>query len=105
MHAPALVQLSLLAEIPNDSLTLNAGFWPDSGPVYDEPDLVRDRETARGLAGLLGSNVVCFAPLARRDDRCAERAPGRRAIDPRGGERASAPRGDGRGPADRAHAR
>jgi len=59
VHAPYLTQLSVLADIPNDSLTLNAGFWPDRVPVYDEPDLVRDRETAQRLVRLQGRDTVC----------------------------------------------
>jgi ribulose-5-phosphate 4-epimerase/fuculose-1-phosphate aldolase len=60
VHAPSLVQLSLLSEVPSDALVLNAGFWPDEVPVYDEADLVRDRATAKVLAGLLGDASVAL---------------------------------------------
>lgn len=60
VHAPALTQLSLLSEVPGDALILNAGFWPDVVPVYGEPDLVRDRATAKNLARLLGDASVAL---------------------------------------------
>lgn len=60
VHAPALVQLSLLAEVPADALVLNAGFWPDVVPVYEEADLVRDRASAKVLARLLGNASVAL---------------------------------------------
>ena len=60
VHAPALTQLSLLSEVPGDSLVLNAGFWPDLMPVYGEADLVRDRATAKDLARLLGDASVAL---------------------------------------------
>lgn len=60
VHAPALVQLSLLSEVPGDALVLNAGFWPDVVPVYDAADLVRDRATAKVLAKLLGDASVAL---------------------------------------------
>lgn len=60
VHAPALTQLSLLSEVPGDALILNAGFWPDVVPVYGEPDLVRDRATAKELAELLADASVAL---------------------------------------------
>lgn len=54
VHAPALVQLSLLSEAPGDALVFNAAFWPDKVPIYNETDLVRDRAGAKILAELLG---------------------------------------------------
>lgn len=60
VHAPALVQVGLLREIPGDALVLNAGFWPDRVPVYEVPDLVRDRATAVTLANIMGTENVCL---------------------------------------------
>jgi len=54
VHSPALVQLSTLTEVPSDVLVLHAGFWPDPVPVFDEPDLVRDRDDAHRLTATLG---------------------------------------------------
>lgn len=60
VHAPALVRLGLLAEVPGDALVLNAAFWPERVPIYEVPDLVRERPEARELAALLGDVPVCL---------------------------------------------
>jgi ribulose-5-phosphate 4-epimerase/fuculose-1-phosphate aldolase len=60
VHAPAMVHLSLLQEVPGDALVFNAAFWPEKVPVYDETDLVRDRAAAKSLAELLGDASVAL---------------------------------------------
>jgi HCOMODA/2-hydroxy-3-carboxy-muconic semialdehyde decarboxylase len=60
VHAPALARLSALAEVPSDVLLLHAGFWPERVPIFDAPDLVRDRDTAMGLADVLGEQSLAL---------------------------------------------
>ena len=58
VHSPALTALSALREVPGELLMFHAAFWPERMPVFDEPDLVRDRETAERLIGILGDEAV-----------------------------------------------
>lgn len=60
VHSPALTALSSLAEVPSELLMLHAGFWPDAMPLYEEPDLVRDRGAAQNLIGLLGDDALAL---------------------------------------------
>lgn len=39
---------------------LHAAFWPEQMPMYEEPELVRDHETARRLIGILGDESVAL---------------------------------------------
>lgn len=58
VHSPALVALSAMAEVPTDLLMLHASFWPETMPVWEEAELVRDRAAARRLIGLLGDEAI-----------------------------------------------
>lgn len=58
IHAPALTQLSSLTEVPTDVLLFNGSFWPDPVPVFDRPDLVRDRVLGRELAELVATSPL-----------------------------------------------
>jgi ribulose-5-phosphate 4-epimerase/fuculose-1-phosphate aldolase len=60
VHSPALLALSALQEPPGTLLMLHASFWPKVVPVFDDPDLVRDRETAQRLIGLLGEESIAL---------------------------------------------
>jgi HCOMODA/2-hydroxy-3-carboxy-muconic semialdehyde decarboxylase len=59
-HAPALTELSLLAEVPGDALLLHATFWPDVVPVYELSQLVVEREHASELIELMGTESVAL---------------------------------------------
>lgn len=59
-HAPALTTLSTFAQVPGDVLLLWATFWPRRVPVFDDPDLVRDRRAARALACLIDGEALCL---------------------------------------------
>jgi len=58
VHSPALTSLSALAEIPTELLLIHAAFWPRTMPVWDEPELVRDRARAERMMDLLGGEAV-----------------------------------------------
>lgn len=58
VHSPALVTLSSMREVPSELLMLHASFWPSAMPMFEQPDLVRDRATAQRLVGLLGDEAV-----------------------------------------------
>ena len=60
VHSPALTALSAMDEVPSELLLLHAAFWPESMPVYEEPDLVRDRAAAQTLIGLLGDDALAL---------------------------------------------
>jgi ribulose-5-phosphate 4-epimerase/fuculose-1-phosphate aldolase len=60
VHSPALLTLSSMQDPPGELLMLHASFWPESIPVFDDPDLVRDRATAQRLIGVLGDNAVAL---------------------------------------------
>jgi HCOMODA/2-hydroxy-3-carboxy-muconic semialdehyde decarboxylase len=60
VHSPALVALAALAEVPGELLMLHASFWPAVMPVWDEPDLVRDRAAAQRLIGILGDEAIAL---------------------------------------------
>lgn len=60
VHSPALTALSALDEVPADLLMLHAAFWPNRMPLFAEPELVRDRDTARRLIGILGEEAIAL---------------------------------------------
>jgi HCOMODA/2-hydroxy-3-carboxy-muconic semialdehyde decarboxylase len=60
IHAPGLTQLSVMEQIPADVLQLHASFWPAEVPVFEQTDLVRDRDTATELATLLGTESIAL---------------------------------------------
>lgn len=60
VHSPGLVGLAALAEVPTDLLMMHASFWPESMPIWQEPDLVRSRSDARKLIGILGEQAVAL---------------------------------------------
>jgi ribulose-5-phosphate 4-epimerase/fuculose-1-phosphate aldolase len=60
VHSPALVALAAMAKVPTDLLMLYASFWPGAMPVWDEPDLVRDRAAAQRLIGILGDQAIAL---------------------------------------------
>jgi ribulose-5-phosphate 4-epimerase/fuculose-1-phosphate aldolase len=60
VHSPALVALSALREMPTELLMFHAAFWPEQMPVFEEPELVRDRETAERLITILGDEAVAL---------------------------------------------
>lgn len=60
VHSPALVALSALREIPTELLMFHAAFWPEQMPLFEEVELVRDRETAQRLVTILGDNAIAL---------------------------------------------
>jgi HCOMODA/2-hydroxy-3-carboxy-muconic semialdehyde decarboxylase len=60
VHSPALVALSAMADVPTQLLMLHASFWPETMPIWDEVDLVRDRVAAQRLIGLLGDEAIAL---------------------------------------------
>jgi HCOMODA/2-hydroxy-3-carboxy-muconic semialdehyde decarboxylase len=60
VHSPGLVALAALAEVPSDLLMMHASFWPESMPMWEEPDLVRDRAAAQRLIGILGDEAIAL---------------------------------------------
>lgn len=60
VHSPALLALSSMQEVPGTLLMIHASFWPEVVPVFDTPDLVRDRDTARRLIELLGDQAIAL---------------------------------------------
>lgn len=60
VHSPALLALSSMTSVPGTLLMLHASFWPKVVPVFDDPDLVRDRDTAQRLIHLLGDQAVAL---------------------------------------------
>ena len=58
VHSPALTALSALREIPSDLLMFHAAFWPAQMPLFEEPELVRDHETADRLVTIMGDEAV-----------------------------------------------
>lgn len=60
VHSPALVALSALAQVPSELLMFHAAFWPQRMPMFEEPELVRDRETAQRLIGILGDEAIAL---------------------------------------------
>jgi HCOMODA/2-hydroxy-3-carboxy-muconic semialdehyde decarboxylase len=60
VHSPALVALGAMAEVPTELLMLHASFWPETMPIWDETDLVRDRAAAQQLIGLLGDEAIAL---------------------------------------------
>ncbi|MBO0868595.1 MAG: class II aldolase/adducin family protein [Micromonosporaceae bacterium] len=60
VHSPALVTLAAMAQPPTQLLMLQASFWPQAMPVWEEPDLVRDRAAGRRLVGILGEQPLAL---------------------------------------------
>lgn len=60
VHSPALVALAAMAEVPAELLMMHASFWPEAMPVWEEPDLVRDRAAAQRLIGILGDEAIAL---------------------------------------------
>jgi len=60
VHSPGLLALSSMESVPGELLMLHASFWPDTVPVYEEADLVRDRLAAQRLIGLLGDQSIAL---------------------------------------------
>lgn len=60
VHSPALTALSAMADVPSELLMLHASFWPQAMPMFEEPDLVRDRDAAQRLIGLLGDEALAL---------------------------------------------
>lgn len=60
VHSPSLVALAALAEVPSELLMMHASFWPESMPVWEEPDLVRSRADAQRLIGILGDEAIAL---------------------------------------------
>jgi ribulose-5-phosphate 4-epimerase/fuculose-1-phosphate aldolase len=60
VHSPALTALSMLAEIPGELLMLHASFWPQRMPIFDEPELVRDRRRGERLLEVIGDEALAL---------------------------------------------
>jgi ribulose-5-phosphate 4-epimerase/fuculose-1-phosphate aldolase len=58
VHSPALTALSAMAEVPGDLLMVHASFWPQSVPVWDRPELVRDHAAGREMVEIFGDSAV-----------------------------------------------
>jgi ribulose-5-phosphate 4-epimerase/fuculose-1-phosphate aldolase len=58
VHSPALTALSAIEAIPTQLLMIHAAFWPEEMPVWDEPELVRDRPRAERMIELLGDKAL-----------------------------------------------
>jgi HCOMODA/2-hydroxy-3-carboxy-muconic semialdehyde decarboxylase len=60
VHSPGLVGLAAMAEVPSQLLMMHASFWPRVMPLWEEPDLVRDRAAAQRLIGILGDEAIAL---------------------------------------------
>jgi HCOMODA/2-hydroxy-3-carboxy-muconic semialdehyde decarboxylase len=60
VHSPGLVALAAMAEVPSELLMMHASFWPQAMPVWEEPDLVRERSDAQRLIGILGDEAIAL---------------------------------------------
>jgi HCOMODA/2-hydroxy-3-carboxy-muconic semialdehyde decarboxylase len=60
VHSPGLVALAAMAEVPTDLLMMHASFWPEVMPVWEEADLVRDRDAGAALIGILGDESMAL---------------------------------------------
>jgi HCOMODA/2-hydroxy-3-carboxy-muconic semialdehyde decarboxylase len=58
VHSPALTSLSAMAVPPGDLLMIHASFWPEQIPLFDEPELVRDRARGVQMVDLLGDESI-----------------------------------------------
>lgn len=58
VHSPWLQALAALHEVPSDLLILHAGFWPEIMPIWDEPDLVKDRDAGKRMVDILGEEAI-----------------------------------------------
>jgi hypothetical protein len=55
-----VLELDLDHEFEPGLPLLHANFWPTAMPVWEEADLVRDREAAQRLIGLLGDEAIAL---------------------------------------------
>ena len=60
VHSPNLTALSAMAEPPGALLMMHASFWPERIPVWEQPELVRDHETAEQLVGRIGDSALAL---------------------------------------------
>jgi HCOMODA/2-hydroxy-3-carboxy-muconic semialdehyde decarboxylase len=60
VHSPGLVALAAMESVPSELLMMHASFWPESMPVWAEPDLVRERADAQRLIGILGDEAIAL---------------------------------------------
>ena len=60
VHSPGLVALSAMAEVPTELLMLHASFWPEEMPLWEEAELVRDRDAAQRLIAILGDAAIAL---------------------------------------------
>lgn len=60
VHSPNLTALAAMAEPPGDLLMMHASFWPERIPLWDEPELVRDHETAARFVALMGDSSLAL---------------------------------------------
>jgi len=60
VHSPALTALSAMAHAPSELLMLHASFWPNVMPIWDTPELVRERSDAQRLVEILGDEAIAL---------------------------------------------
>jgi HCOMODA/2-hydroxy-3-carboxy-muconic semialdehyde decarboxylase len=60
VHSPGLVALAAMADVPTDLLMMHASFWPEVMPVWEQADLVRDRDAGAALIELLGDESMAL---------------------------------------------
>ena len=49
-----------MAEVPSQLLMLHASFWPNVMPIWDTPELVRERSDAQRLVEILGDEAIAL---------------------------------------------
>jgi ribulose-5-phosphate 4-epimerase/fuculose-1-phosphate aldolase len=60
VHSPNLTALAAMEEPPGDLLMLHAAFWPESIPLWEQPALVKDHDTADELVDLMGDSAIAL---------------------------------------------
>lgn len=60
VHSPNLTALAAMAEPPTDLLMLHASFWPEQLPMWEQPALVKDHDTADELVELMGDSAIAL---------------------------------------------
>jgi len=60
VHSPALTALSGMEQVPSELLMLHASFWPSSMPIWDTPELVRERSDAQRMVDLMADEAICL---------------------------------------------
>lgn len=58
VHSRWLKALAALETVPSDLLILQAAFWPETMPIWDEPRLVSDRDAGKRMVDVLGDHAV-----------------------------------------------